>query len=68
MDYKLIIIQKINLALLYSDSKVLSLLTEHKTYPINKIYLGKISNIVSSLNAAFISKFFTLTNFKIQNK
>ena len=37
-----------------SDSKVLSLLTEHKTYPIDKIYLGKISNIVSSLNAAFI--------------
>jgi Ribonuclease G/E len=27
---------------------------EHKIYPINKIYLGKISNTLPSLGAAFI--------------
>ena len=54
MSYKLLIVESIKLALIYSDEKILNLTMEHKVHPLDKIYLGKTSSLVPSLNAAFI--------------
>jgi len=54
MSYKLIILENTNLALIYHNNQLSSIFMEHKIYPINKIYLGKISNTLPSLGAAFI--------------
>jgi len=54
MNNKLIILENIKLALIYHGDNLLNIFMEHKFYPINKIYLGKISNILPSLGAAFI--------------
>jgi len=54
MNYTLIILEKIKLALIYHGSNISNIIMEHKVYPINKIYLGKISNIIPGLDAAFI--------------
>ena len=54
MSYKLLIVESIKLALIYSEDKILNLTMEHKIHPLDKIYLGKTSSLVPSLNAAFI--------------
>jgi ribonuclease E len=54
MNYKLIILEKSYLALIYSKNKLLSIIMEHSTYHINDIYLGKLSTKMPSINAAFI--------------
>lgn len=54
MNYKLIILESIKLALIYHENDLLHIFMEHKIYPINKIYLGKISNVLPSLGAAFV--------------
>lgn len=55
MNYKLIISEKSHLAFIYFGQKIIHMYMEHKTYDINDIYQGKISSILPSLNAAFIS-------------
>jgi Ribonuclease G/E len=54
MTYKLIILEKSYLALIYSKNKLLSIIMEHSIYHINDIYLGKLSTKMPSINAAFI--------------
>jgi len=54
MVYKLIIIEKSQIALLYFKNKLISLIMEHTLYRVNDIYLGKISSVLSSLDAAFV--------------
>lgn len=54
MNYKLIILEDIKLALIYYGNDLLNLTIEHHRYPLNKVYLGRISNVLPSLNAAFI--------------
>ena len=54
MSYRLLIIESINLALIYSENKILNLMMEHRFHPLDKIYLGRISSLVPSLDAAFI--------------
>jgi ribonuclease E len=54
MNYKLIILEKSYLALIYSKTKLLSIIMEHSIYHINDIYLGKLSTKMPSINAAFI--------------
>ena len=54
MNYKLIILEKSSLALIYSKTKLLSIIMEHSIYHINDIYLGKLSTKMPSINAAFI--------------
>ena len=55
MTYKLILIEKSHLALIYSKESVINLLMEHCIYKINDIYLGRVTRILPSLDAAFIS-------------
>ena len=55
MAYKLIIIEKSQIALVYFGNKLINLIMEHSVYRINDIYLGKISSILPSLGAAFIT-------------
>ena len=55
MVYKLVIIEKSQIALIYFKNKLISLFMQHKLYRINDIYLGKISSVLSSLNAAFVN-------------
>jgi len=54
MNYKLIILENVKIALIYQGENLLNIFMEHKNYPIDRIYLGKISNIIPSLDAAFI--------------
>ena len=54
MIYKLIISEKSHLAFIYFGHKIVHMYIEHKTYDINDIYQGKISNLLPSLNAAFV--------------
>jgi len=54
MNYTLIILEKIKLALIYHGNNVSDIIMEHDVYPINKIYLGKVSNVLPGLDAAFI--------------
>ncbi len=54
MNYTLIILKNIKLAFVYHQDSLLSITMEHKIYPINKLYAGKISNILPSLDSAFI--------------
>ena len=55
MSYKLIIIDKSHVALIYFRNKLISITMEHNLYKINDIYLGKVSKILPSLDAAFIN-------------
>lgn len=55
MVSKLIVIEENQIALTYFGSKLTNLITEHKIYNINDIYLGKISSVLPSLEAAFIT-------------
>jgi ribonuclease E len=55
MVYKLIIIEKSQIALIYFKNKLISLVMEHNLYRVNDIYLGKVCSVITSLDAAFIS-------------
>ena len=55
MVYKLIIIEKSQIALIYFKDKLISLSMEHNLYRVNDIYLGRISSILTSLDAAFVT-------------
>lgn len=54
MNYKLIILENIKLAFVYDRDNLLNIIMEHKVYPINKLYAGKISNILPTVDSAFI--------------
>jgi ribonuclease E len=54
MIHKLIIVEKSHIALIYSGEKLTGLIMEHKVYSINDIYLGKVSSLLPSVDAAFI--------------
>ena len=54
MVYKLIIIEKSQIALIYFKNRLVSLIMEHSLYRINDIYLGKVSSVLTSLDAAFV--------------
>ena len=54
MVYKLIIIEKSQMALIYFKNKLVSLVMEHNLYRINDIYLGRVSSVLTSLDAAFV--------------
>ena len=55
MVYKLIIIEKSQIALIYFKDKLISLSMEHNLYRVNDIYLGRVSSILTSLDAAFVT-------------
>jgi len=55
MVYKLIIIEKSQIALIYFKNKLISLIMEHNLYKVNDIYLGKVSSVLASLDAAFVT-------------
>ena len=55
MSYRLIVIQKSGVGLIYFQNKLLSVVMEHSLYQVNDIYLGKISTILPSLDAAFVT-------------
>jgi len=55
MSYRLIVIQKSGVGLIYFQNKLLSVVMEHSLYKVNDIYLGKISTILPSLDAAFVT-------------
>jgi ribonuclease E len=55
MSYKLIFIEKSHVGLIYFKNKLLSIVMEHNLYRINDIYLGKVSALLPSLDAAFIT-------------
>jgi ribonuclease E len=55
MVYKLIIAEKSQIALIYFKNKLISLIMEHTLYRVNDIYLGKVSSVLTSLDAAFIT-------------
>lgn len=55
MVYKLIIIEKSQIALIYFKDKLISLVMEHKLYRVNDIYLGRVSSVLTSLDAAFVT-------------
>ena len=55
MVYKLIIIEKSQIALIYFKNKLISLVMEHNLYRVNDIYLGRVSTVLTSLDAAFIT-------------
>jgi ribonuclease E len=55
MVYKIIIIEKSQIALIYFKNKLVSLIMEHTLYRVNDIYLGKVSSVMTSLDAAFIA-------------
>ena len=55
MVYKLIIIEKSQIALIYFKDKLISLIMEHNLYRVNDIYLGRVSSILTSLDAAFVT-------------
>nr|YP_010580296.1 ribonuclease E [Cryptomonas pyrenoidifera]UZS90680.1 ribonuclease E [Cryptomonas pyrenoidifera] len=54
MNYTLIIIEKSRIGLIYFNNKLISINMEHSIYKLHDIYLGKISTILPSLDAAFI--------------
>ena len=55
MVYKLIVIEKSQIALIYFKNKLISLIMEHNLYKVNDIYLGKVSSVLTSLDAAFVT-------------
>jgi ribonuclease E len=55
MVYKLIIIEKSQIALIYFKNRLISLIMEHNLYRVNDIYLGKVSSVLTSLDAAFVT-------------
>lgn len=54
MNNRLIIVEDLGLALVYKGDTLFHIYMEHKIYPTNKIYIGKISNILPALGAAFV--------------
>jgi ribonuclease E len=54
MVYKIIIIEKSQIALIYFRDKLISLVMEHNLYRVNDIYLGRVSSVLTSLDAAFV--------------
>lgn len=54
MSYKLIILEKSGIGLIYFHNKLLNIVMEHNLYKVNDIYLGQISTVLPSLDAAFI--------------
>ena len=54
MNYTLIIIEKSRIGLIYFNNKLISINMEHSIYKLHDIYLGKISTILPSLDAAFV--------------
>ena len=42
------------MALIYFKNKLVSLVMEHNLYRINDIYLGRVSSVLTSLDAAFV--------------
>lgn len=54
MNYSLIIIEKSRIGLMYFNNKLISIVMEHSIYKLHDIYLGKISTVLPSLDAAFI--------------
>jgi len=55
MSYRLIVIQKSGVGLIYFQNRLISIVMEHSLYKVNDIYLGKISTILPSLDAAFVT-------------
>jgi len=55
MSYTLILIDKSHVGLIYFKNKLLNIVMEHNLYRINDIYLGKVSALLPSLDAAFIT-------------
>lgn len=55
MSYRLIAIQKSGVGLIYFQNKLLSITMEHSLFKVNDIYLGRISTILPSLDAAFVT-------------
>jgi ribonuclease E len=55
MVYKIIIVEKSQIALIYFKNRLISLIMEHTLYRVNDIYLGKVSSVMTSLDAAFIT-------------
>nr|BBK20415.1 ribonuclease E [Cryptomonas curvata] len=55
MVYKLIIIEKSQIALIYFKDRLISLVMEHNLYRVNDIYLGRVSSVLTSLDAAFVT-------------
>ena len=55
MSYRLIVIKKSGVGLIYFQNKLLSIAMEHSLYKVNDVYLGKISTILPSLDAAFVT-------------
>nr|YP_009420264.1 ribonuclease E [Cryptomonas curvata]ASO75752.1 ribonuclease E [Cryptomonas curvata] len=54
MSYKLILIEKSHIGLIYFHNKLLNIVMEHNVYKLNDIYLGRISTVLPSLDAAFV--------------
>ena len=55
MNYKLILMEKSRIGLVYFHNKLINIVMEHNLYRINDIYLGKISTILPGLEAAFVT-------------
>lgn len=55
MSYRLIAIQKSGVGLIYFQNKLISISMEHSLYKVSDIYLGRISTILPSLDAAFVT-------------
>jgi ribonuclease E len=55
MGKQLLIIEKSQLAVVYEFGKLVDLIMEHNVYRRNEIYAGKITSILPSLDAAFIT-------------
>nr|BBK20607.1 ribonuclease E [Cryptomonas sp. SAG 977-2f] len=75
MKSKLIIVEKNQVALLYNKHTIINFITEHRIYNVHDIYLGKISRILPSIEAAFITLnesskngFIHLENIKLLKK
>lgn len=75
MNYKLILIEKSRIGLIYFNNRLISISMEHSVYKIHDIYLGKICTILPSLDAAFVllnplskNGFISLDQIKEKNK
>ena len=54
MNYSLVIIEKSHIGLIYFNNKLISIAMEHSIYKLHDVYLGKISTVLPSLDAAFV--------------
>lgn len=55
MGKQLLIIEKSQLALVYECGKLINVIMEHDVYKRNEVYAGKITSVLPSLDAAFIT-------------